>query len=201
MRTTFFLVAALWAVVACPQTLDEMVADCDNCHGKGGVSPRGSVPTIAGISAFAHEDYLFVYADEARPCAETAYLDCECGDGPAPTDMCKVAAALSEEQIQALAAHYASLPFKPADQPFDAAKAAAGAKLHAANCEKCHSDNGANAADDASILAGQWMEYLAQSFAEYRSGEREQPKKMKEKLGALSDEDVDALVHFYASQR
>jgi cytochrome c553 len=33
------------------------------------------------------------------------------------------------------------------------------------------------------------------------AGEREQPKKMQEKMDALSADDVKALVHFYASQQ
>ena len=45
------------------------------------------------------------------------------------------------------------------------------------------------------------MGYLKDTFAEYRSGEREQPKKMEEKLSALSDDDIKALVNFYASQQ
>ena len=55
--------------------------------------------------------------------------------------------------------------------------------------------------DEASILGGQWAGYLRDTFAEYRSGEREQPKKMAEKLDPLSDADIEALVHYYASQQ
>jgi cytochrome c553 len=45
------------------------------------------------------------------------------------------------------------------------------------------------------------MGYLEATFAEYASGAREQDKKMKEKMDALSDADTTALIHYYASQQ
>jgi sulfide dehydrogenase cytochrome subunit len=103
--------------------------------------------------------------------------------------------------IDELAAHYAALPFVAAKQEFDAGLAAAGKAVHEAECDRCHSEGGSNPEDEAGILAGQQMGYLTDTFAEYRAGEREQPQKMEEKLNALSDDDVKALVHYYASQQ
>ena len=45
------------------------------------------------------------------------------------------------------------------------------------------------------------MEYLQVTFADYASGDREQPKKMKDKMDLLSDADVVALLNYYASQQ
>ena len=45
------------------------------------------------------------------------------------------------------------------------------------------------------------MGYLKDTFAEYMAGDREQPKKMEEKLSPLSEDDIKALVHYYASQQ
>ena len=45
------------------------------------------------------------------------------------------------------------------------------------------------------------MGYLEEQFADYRTGKREQPKKMQEKIDALSDADIKALVHYYASEQ
>jgi sulfide dehydrogenase cytochrome subunit len=108
---------------------------------------------------------------------------------------------LSDDDIEALGDAYAELEFVPAVQEFDAALAAAGATIHEQQCDKCHSDGGANVDDEASILAGQWMDYLDSAFASYASGDRPQDKKMKEKLAALSPDDVKALVNYYASQQ
>ena len=106
-----------------------------------------------------------------------------------------------DEQIEAVAGHYAGLSFVAASQDFDAALAEKGAAIHASECDRCHSDGGSNAEDEASILAGQWAGYLRTAFAQYASGERPQDKKMKEKMELLSAADIEALIHFYASYR
>jgi sulfide dehydrogenase cytochrome subunit len=115
--------------------------------------------------------------------------------------MCDVLADFSDDAIDEIAAHYAALPFVAAKQEFDADLAAAGKAVHDEQCDRCHSEGGSNPDDEASILAGQWMGYMKATFAEYASGDREQPKKMEEKLSALSDDDVKALLHYYASQQ
>jgi sulfide dehydrogenase cytochrome subunit len=139
------------------------------------------------------------HTGEARPCTESKYRQ---GDtSRAATTMCAVTADLSDDMIDEVAAYYAGLPFVAAKQDFDAGLAEAGKAVHDAECDRCHSEGGSNPEDEASILAGQNMGYLADTMAEYRAGEREQPKKMEEKLNALSDDDVKALVHYYASQQ
>ncbi len=179
--------------------IDAIMKGCNDCHGDNGVSQWGDMPTIAGIDAFGIADGLFIYRDGDRPCAESEYRQ---GDtSRAPTTMCAVAADLTDDEIEALGDAYAELPFVPAPQEFDAALAATGAAIHEEQCDKCHSEGGSNIDDEASILAGQWMGYLENTFASYASGERDQPKKMKEKLDALSADDTKALVDYYASQQ
>jgi sulfide dehydrogenase cytochrome subunit len=172
---------------------------CDGCHGANGASEWADVPSVAGIDAFVHSDALYVYRDEARPCAMS---DFRAGDtSRAAITMCDVAKGMSDADIEAIAEHYAALPFVPAKQEFDAALAAQGEAIHSRECSRCHSDGGANPDDEASILAGQWMGYLETTFSEYASGAREQPDKMKEKMDALSADDAQALLHYYASQQ
>ena len=196
---TISLTLGLFASVSMAGDLEAAVENCNGCHGNDGVSQWTDVPTIAGISEFVHSDALYIFRDEARPCTESKYRQ---GDtSRAATTMCAVTADLSDDMIDELAAHYAGLPFVAAKQDFDADLAAKGKAVHDAECDRCHSEGGANPEDDASILAGQQMGYLTDTFAEYRAGEREQPKKMEEKLNALSDDDVKALVHYYASQQ
>lgn len=179
--------------------LDATVENCNGCHGDGGVSQWSEVPSIAGLSEFYHADQLYLYRDEERPCSDSAYRQ---GDtSRAATSMCAVTADLSDDDIDALGAHYAELAFVAAKQDFDATLAAAGQSIHERDCGICHSDGGSNAGDDAGILAGQWMGYMKATFAEYRAGEREQPAPMQKLLDALSDDDVKALLHYYASQQ
>ena len=177
--------------------VDALMQQCNGCHGDNGVSQWSDVPTIAGIPEFVTVDALYVYQDEARPCAESEYRQ---GDtSRAATTMCAIAAELSEDDIDAIAAAYAALPFVKATQEFDAAKAAAGQAVHERDCERCHSEAGTNPEDEASLLGGQQMGYLRGMLAAYRDGLREQPGKMQEKTDALSADDIEALVHYYGS--
>lgn len=174
-----------------------LVEQCDSCHGIDGVSQWSDMPTIAGISEFVHSDALFFYQDGVRPCHLSKF---RIGDTErAATDMCAVSKPLSEAEIEAIAAYYAGKPFVAAKQEFDQALAERGKGIHDRECERCHTAGGSNADDDAGVLKGQWMGYLRQTFADYKCGDREQPEKMKIKLDPLSDDDVEALVHFYAS--
>ena len=102
--------------------LEDAIASCNGCHGDDGVSQWNDMPTIAGIDAFVHSDALYAYRDEERPCSMAEFRQ-----GPRASEsatMCEVAGALSDKDIEALAEHYAALPFVPAQQDFDADLAA-----------------------------------------------------------------------------
>jgi sulfide dehydrogenase cytochrome subunit len=172
---------------------------CGDCHGKDGASTESDVPVIGGLSEQYLLDSMAAYKDKQRPCPESKY---RAGDTKRPkTDMCRIAANLSAADTATVAKALAGKPFVQAKQPFDAAKAAVGKKVHATQCEKCHSEGGALADDDAGILAGQWQPYMKASFAEFASGARPMPEKMKPKFEPLKPEERDALLHYYASQQ
>jgi len=174
-------------------------AGCGDCHGKDGASPESDIPSIGGVSEQYLLDSMAAYRDSKRPCAETAY---RAGDKKRPkTDMCKIAAKLSADENAKVAKEFAAKPFVKAKQKFDAGKVAAGKKVHDTQCEKCHSEGGTLADDDAGILAGQWMPYLKETFAQYTKGTRPQPEKMKVKFNALKPDEQEALLHYYASQQ
>lgn len=194
---TLVLMLSLTPKLAFASELAGMTAMCDACHGTNGISEWSDMPTIAGISAFVHTDALLAYRDRVRPCAQSKYR--QGNTDQTPTDMCAIAANLSDAQIDALGAHYAALPFVAASQDSDTALVDRGRDLHQQRCQLCHSDNGANPDDDASILKGQWMGYMRQTFAEYAAGTREQPGSMKKLLDPLTKPDIEALLHFYAS--
>jgi sulfide dehydrogenase cytochrome subunit len=174
-----------------------LIAPCEDCHGKDGASQEPEIPTIGGYSAVYITDSLAAYRDKTRPCEDVKYPTGEHkGDS---TDMCKVAADLSEEDAALVADHYAGKPFVRAKQEFDADLAARGKGIHTLNCKKCHEDGGSSPDDDAGILAGQWMPYLEDQFEEYAEGERPMPKKMKPKMEKLSEDDIKALINYYGS--
>ena len=196
---TLIAVLAL-AVAPLPRALagsgDELCADC---HGKDGGSTEADVPVIGGVSETYLNDSMAAYRDNKRPCPETAY---RAGDKKRPkTDMCRIAAKLSADDTAKIAKDLAADPFKRVKQPFDAAKAAAGKKVHDQACEKCHAEGGSSADDDAGILAGQPTAYLQETFAQFTKGARPQAEKMKVKFNALKPEDREALLQYYASQQ
>lgn len=199
-RLTFYAAALLVLFAAYPagaSDVDSLMKHCNDCHGAGGVSESSDVPTIAGLPEFVHADALFVYKDEERPCSDSKYRH---GDTSRPaTSMCAIAAELSEDDVDALAAAYAELPYVKATQKFDATLAAAGEALHKEHCDLCHSEAGTNPEDEAGMLGGQQMGYLQKSFKDFATGDRGQPKKMKEMMDLLSEADFAALANYYGS--
>ena len=163
---------------------------CLDCHGADGNSTRERVPSIAGVSVGVHADYLYAFVDGAR----------ECVDAETKAD-CSKKADLNDDQIEELAEYFSGLQYRPFKQDFDAVKAAAGAAIHEAQCDKCHSEGGGNAEDDAGILAGQPLAYMRQSLAQYAADQRDQPSSMQRKMVALSEADLEALAHYYAGQQ
>jgi len=198
--TSFAISLTLGLFVSVPAAADlnATVENCNGCHGNDGVSEWNDVPTIAGVPEFVQSDAMYFFRDGDRPCSEINYKQ---GDTSRTATMCEAVADLADEEIDEVAAHYAGLTFVAAKQEFDADLAAAGKAVHDEQCDRCHSEGGSNPEDEAGILSGQWTGYLEATFAEYASGDREQPKKMEEKLSALSADDVKALVHYYASQQ
>ena len=177
--------------------LTKLIGSCEDCHGKNGASQNSDITTIGGFSAVYTNDALSAYQDKARPCDDIKY---PAGEHKGEvTTMCQAVEKLSPETIELIAEHFADKPFVRAKQTFDPGLAKKGRSVHRKSCEKCHEDGGSSADDDAGIMAGQWMPYLTDQFKEYASGERPMPKKMKPKMEKLSDEDIEALVHFYGS--
>jgi sulfide dehydrogenase cytochrome subunit len=190
------LTAAVSGSLAAADVL-ELVEPCTACHGKDGASTEPDIPIIGGYSAFYMEDSMAAFREKERPCEET-----EIRAGPRKgelTDMCEVAAKLSEADIERIAEYFASRPFVRAKQDFDPDKAKRGAVVHGVQCRKCHEEGGSSPDDDAGILAGQWMPYIEHQFREFASGERPMPKKMKPKFEKLSETDREDLLHYFAS--
>lgn len=66
----------------------------------------------------------------------------------------------------------------------------------------CHEDNGRVQDDENPRLAGQWPGYLEHAMDVCRTiGKRCPPPKMGARIMEMSDEELQALAHFYASRR
>ena len=197
-RNYLLVLVVIFTAIPALADLSGQAAACDECHGPRGVSGAEDVPTIAGQPSAYISATLRGYQQWARPCIKTPYRS---GDTTRPpTTMCRVAEALSYEDIKALGDYYGSQKFVPADQPFDPDLAELGGDVHEIHCETCHAMGG-SIADRGPRLAGQWATYLRTAIAQALSGEHLVPPVMEKRLGDFSDEEIDALVNFYASQQ
>lgn len=177
---------------------DELRAQCEGCHGPGGVSAHQDVPTIAGQSANFIEKTLRAFQIWGRPCIKSSYRH---GDTSRPvTDMCQIAEGLTTEDMKGLAAYFSAQPFRAAKQAFDATQAARGEALHQEHCESCH-ENGGTVSDRGPRLAGQWTPYLRKALKFVPTGEHLVPPAMESVFADLGPDGIDALMNYYASQQ
>ncbi|MDX1696637.1 MAG: c-type cytochrome [Thiohalobacterales bacterium] len=176
----------LGSAAVCAEPTASMLGDtCAGCHGIDGVSQGPAIPSLAGIS-----DAYFIETMQAYKKGERH-----------STIMQRIAKGYTDAEIEIMAPYFSKKPVARSKQELDSAKVARGAELYGKNCEKCHSENGALGDDDAGILASQWLPYMQHAMADYKAGKRDMPKKMKKKVEALSDDDLDAILQFFASQQ
>lgn len=198
MKNIIGLILAL-SIGGLSTSASEVIKGCADCHGENGISTEADIPTIAGASEAYLSDTMLAYKEGIRIAIESKYRDGELTRPP--TDMHKIAKNLNDDQIQEIAIFFSTQKFIPAKQKFDEKLVSTGESIHAVHCQKCHEDGGSSADDDAGILAGQHTTYLKEAFTLYRSGQRVMEEKMKVKIDKLTDEDVDALLSYYASQQ
>ena len=163
--------------------VDALMQVCSACHGVSGNPLSSDIPIITGQPFTVIEDSLILFANGERPC----------------TTMCAIAATLSPHEKEALANDLEQQTFTPAAQEFEPSLAALGAKLHLNNgCETCHSQGGRNGNGMAPILAGQRTPYLRDALDQIKAGKRSGPKVMNQAVRSLSNDEIEALLNFYA---
>ena len=79
---------------------------CESCHGPGGVSTDADIPSLAGQSADRIRESMEAFYFYERHCPTTTDRHGE-REG-APLNMCSIASTLSDEEVDALAAHFAA---------------------------------------------------------------------------------------------
>lgn len=169
---------------------DSMLGNtCAGCHGTKGLS-LSPMPRIAGFN----EKYLVA-----------TMKDYQNGERFA-TIMDRIAKGYTEEELAALGKFFASQTWETPTQEVDAKKVEKGAKIHEEKCKACHQENGAKATDGMPRIAGQWLRYLEIVMNDYKDPDRKMPenamaKMMTMQMKILSEEDISALAHFYASQK
>jgi len=160
-----------------------LTPECDDCHHPGG-KPR--MPLIAGQP----EEYLRVVMREQRDRVRHS---------PVMADHLK---DYSDEQIAALAGHYARQKWVSAPQDKkDEAAVKAGAAVHQRRCAGCHGPQGLKAEGMTPRLAGQNARFLEAELTIYRDPSVKRPHAMMRLLSqALKPEEVSALAAYYSSK-
>lgn len=190
------LALAVAAIPSLAAADDAFTEPCQVCHGPDGVSRWPDIPNISGLPEVVISNALYDFRGRARPCRQAACA--ASGDCPA-VDKCTMAVGLSGEDIARFARYFASQPFSPSVAETDPALVAHGKAIHDASCEECHTGGGSNPQDEASILRGQNVEYLRHAMTDYREERRQAEEAMAISKEALSEEDIEALLHFYGS--
>ena len=172
----------------------KLVQSCEHCHGKDGNSTTPEVPIIAGFSYEGFFNTIDVFREGDRIAREYHR------PGKPETVMNDIAKKLSDEEVKTLAEYFSKRKFISAKQGVDVEFAKRGEIIHKQHCERCHTDNGAHPVEDAAILAGQWTPYLRRQFINFLTGKRLSPRTMLRKLRKLSEQDIEALLNFYARE-
>ena len=179
------LTLGLWTaqVQAQAQPRSETLAACAACHGPGGNAADPMVPSLASQPARFVENQLVLIREGLR-------------DIPV---MAGVVKGLSDEEIIALARHYAAQPLRPTPGPAQPDKARRGAELsRKALCGTCHLPNYSGQMQ-VPRLARQHESYLRFSMKQFR--DHPGPGRdtiMAASLYGLQDADLDDLAHYLA---
>ena len=165
---------------------------CAACHGADGRSPLPANPNLAG----QHPEYL------AKQLA-----DFKANKERKSPIMSPMAQPLSEEDMRAVAAHYASQKPKASaaankdlinlgQKIYRGGNAATGVPA----CAGCHSPNGAGIPSQYPRLSGQYAEYTATQLRAFRSLERtNDPNQMMRGIAArMTDHEIAAVAEYIA---
>jgi cytochrome c553 len=157
-------------------------AACASCHGANGISPNDTWPNLAGQHAIYLARILGAYKSGAQK----------------DVMMTPIAQALSDADVQDLAAYYGSLSCEVTPVDAGTGDAAAGKAL-ASNCTACHGETGIASNPAWPSIAGQQPTYLVNALKAFRAGLRKDPM-MAGVARSLSDADITDLAAYYAAQ-
>jgi sulfide dehydrogenase cytochrome subunit len=159
---------------------------CAGCHGTNGASAGVYMPTIGGLDRGYLTSVLSDYKHGLRK----------------STIMGRIMKGYSDQEIWAIAGWFAEQPWVSNDAVSDSTLLAQGREIHESRCESCHEDGGRFQDDENPRIAGQWVGYTHYMLEQCRQiGKRCQPRKMGERMMDLSDKDLRALAHYYASEK
>jgi sulfide dehydrogenase cytochrome subunit len=159
--------------------------NCAGCHGTDGYSSE-PMPIIAGLSDTYLRQVMRQYKSGERP----------------STIMGRLSKGYTDNELDGMAAYFASQIWKSPRQEVDSSMVSRGKKVHQEKCEACHKNNGRYQDESTPRIAGQWRGYLEIVMQEYAREDRKMPDYFMTVIArTLSPKDISALAHFYASEK
>jgi len=157
---------------------------CTGCHGIADYNntyPTYHVPRIGG----QNKEYV-VIALQAFKSGERTH-----------NNMNLQAEGLSDQDIEDIAVYLAA---QESSSGTDAASGASAGQNKSVSCQACHGATGTSTQPIYPNLGGQHQNYLSKTLHDFRDGSRPNAI-MSGFAGGLSDEDIEDLANWYASQQ
>lgn len=179
------LLIALTGAAQARGDIEPLARTCNGCHGVGGVSISGPMPSIGGLP----RDYLRQIMKQWKY-----------GERSAIT-MDRIVKGFSDDQIDDLAEYFSKQRWVPTPQPAPDAVLARGKSAASDNCRDCHGLTGNDPDVDVPRINGQWAKYMELELMKYRSGEFKMThRKMKQAARDMKPDDVSATARYYGAQ-
>ncbi|HHI76707.1 MAG TPA: cytochrome c4 [Gammaproteobacteria bacterium] len=196
MKKLLFAVSVISCIAAAPALSagdaaagKTKAATCAGCHGADGNSPAPNFPKLAG----QHASYILKQLQDFKS-----------GKRKDAT-MTAMVAPLSDQDMENLAAYFASQKVKPGKTAEDKLELgqmvyrAGNASSGVAACAACHSPTGSgNPQAKFPALNGQHAQYVAKQLKDFRSGTRSNdPGSMMRGVAAkMSDAEIEAVAQY-----
>jgi len=167
------------------RTLKDRLQACGACHGEDGNSTREKIPSLAGQPEFFLLNQIILMREGVRRVEQMDGLTKD----------------LKDEEIQAIASHYAGLPPKASDEKVEPELVARGRKLsERLRCASCHLPTLVGQ-EQMPRLARQRIDYMVEAMKAFRDDRRSgADTAMTAVIVGVSDADLLAISHF-ATQR
>ena len=164
----------------------EAVAPCLACHAVDGLAADAVTPLVAGL----RKRHVLAAMQDYRA-GERLH-----------EEMRQAAEGLDDATLEIVAAWFSEQPWIASERPVDSDLAKAGSRKARTSCSSCHRRSGEGGIG-APRLAGQSVDYLVAASTAYRDGGRTSPAARGKGfvMGDLTDDEILALSHYYASLR
>ncbi len=181
-----------WAAGDAAKGAEIAKAVCVACHAADGNSPTPAFPKLAG----QHPEYLVKQLKNFK------------AGERANAVMMPIASALSDDDMQNVAAHFAAQKSKEAGATSNG-KGSVGEKIYRAGiadtkvpaCASCHGPAGSGLPVRFPRLSGQYADYTALQMKAFRSGERANAPMMKMIAARMTDADIAAVSDYIQGVR